>query len=205
MEGAIVTEAINLLEACGQQEELIQMIRGRQSAMDRQRIAEQIVRLNKVTPTGLKSYCERARGLLLASAKGTNPFDKYKPEVPNGVFLRPGEQEFDDMEYEGVKELYKTGFVLIAGGLGERLGYSGIKVDLPVCTIETDYCYLKYYAQYIHACYDRALPFVKDEDRASFYVPFCIMTSDDTHDRTIALLQRYNYFNLGQHRVDLVK
>ena len=40
-----------------QQEELIQMIRGRQSAMDRQRIAEQIVRLNKVTPTGLKNYC----------------------------------------------------------------------------------------------------------------------------------------------------
>lgn len=57
MEGAIVTEAINILESCGQQEELIQMIRGRQSAMDRQRIAEQIVRLNKVTPTGLKNYC----------------------------------------------------------------------------------------------------------------------------------------------------
>lgn len=89
------------------------------------------------------------------------------------------------MEYEGCKELYKTGFVLIAGGLGERLGYSGIKLDLPVCTIETDYCYLKYYAQYINACYDRALPFVKDEDRANFYVPFCIMTSDDTHERTI--------------------
>lgn len=78
--------------------------------------------------------------------KGVNPFDTFKPEVPNGVFLKPGEQEFEDMEYEGVKELHKTGFVLIAGGLGERLGYSGIKVDLPVCTIETDYCYLKYYA-----------------------------------------------------------
>jgi UDP-sugar pyrophosphorylase len=163
------------------------------------------VRLNKVTPTGLKNYCQRARALLISSMKGENPFDKYKPEVPNGVFLKPGEQEFEEMEHEGVKELYKTGFVLIAGGLGERLGYSGIKVDLPVCTIETDYCYLKYYAQYIHACYDRALPFVKDQDRANFYVPFCIMTSDDTHDRTVALLQRYNYFNLGQSRIDIVK
>ena len=33
------------------------------------------------------------------------------------------------MENEGLKELHKTGFVLIAGGLGERLGYSGIKID----------------------------------------------------------------------------
>lgn len=75
MEGAIVTEAINILESCGYQDELIQMIRGRQSAMDRQRIAEQIVRLNKVTSQGLKKYCERARGLLHSSMKGENPFD----------------------------------------------------------------------------------------------------------------------------------
>lgn len=102
--------------------------------------------MNKVTPMGLKNYTDRARTLLVESMKGVNPFDSYRPEVPNGVFLKPGEQEFEDMEYEGVKELHKTGFVLIAGGLGERLGYSGIKLDLPVCTIETDYCYLKYYA-----------------------------------------------------------
>jgi len=24
--------------------------------------------------------------------KGENPFDKYKPEVPTGVFLKPGEE-----------------------------------------------------------------------------------------------------------------
>ena len=48
---------------------------------------------------------------------------------------------------------------MIAGGLGERLGYSGIKIDLPVCTIEKDYCYLKYYAQYILACTERVLKY----------------------------------------------
>ena len=108
-------------------------------------------------------------------------------------------------EDEGLKELHKTGFVLIAGGLGERLGYSGIKVDLPVCTIEDNYCYLKYYAQYVLACKDRALPFVPDEQRAGFHVPFCIMTSDDTHDRTVQLLQKNNYFGLGKANVDIVK
>jgi UDP-sugar pyrophosphorylase len=46
----------------------------------------------------------------------------------------------------GLKELEKVGFVLIAGGLGERLGYSGIKIGLPVCTVEEDYTYIKFYA-----------------------------------------------------------
>jgi len=75
MEGSIVNEAINILESCGYQEELIAIIRSRQSGVDRQRISEQIVHLNKVTPGGLKNYTERARGLLISSMKGENPFD----------------------------------------------------------------------------------------------------------------------------------
>ena len=91
--------------------------------------------MNQVTPTGMKAYLQRGRKLLAASMKGFNPFDKYKPEVPTGIFLKPGEEKFDHYEKEGLKELSRTGFVLIAGGLGERLGYSGIKIDLPVSTI----------------------------------------------------------------------
>jgi UDP-sugar pyrophosphorylase len=137
--------------------------------------------LNKVTPTGMKAYLERGRKLLEDSKNGVNPFDKYRPDVPTGIYLTPGEDKFDHYEKEGVKELSKTGFVLIAGGLGERLGYSGIKIGLPVCTIEPNYCYLKYYCHYVLACYDRALPYIKDSDKSSFYVPLCIMTSDDTY------------------------
>ena len=32
----------------------------------------------------------------------------------------------------GIAAAEHAGFVLVAGGLGERLGYSGIKVKLPV-------------------------------------------------------------------------
>lgn len=81
-----------------------------------------------------------------------NPYDKYKPEVPKGYFLKPGQQEFEDFEELGLAELSKTGFVLIAGGLGERLGFSSIKISLPVITIEEDYSYLRYYAEYALAC-----------------------------------------------------
>jgi UDP-sugar pyrophosphorylase len=52
----------------------------------------------------------------------------------------------EEMEQLGMQELEKVCFVLIAGGLGERLGYSGIKIGLPVCTVEENYTYIRYYA-----------------------------------------------------------
>lgn len=77
--------------------------------------------------------------------------------MPEGEYLRPGIGLFDDYESDGMKELSKTCFVLIAGGLGERLGYSGIKISLPLITIEEDYSYMKYYAKYILALQEAAL------------------------------------------------
>lgn len=151
-------------------------------------------------------YCKRARALLESSKQGVNPYDKYKPEVPTGVFLKPGTQEYEKYEAAGLEELSKTGFVLIAGGLGERLGYkSGIKIDLPVCTIEEDYCYLKFYANYALACKERALQYLPEDKIADFYIPFCIMTSNDTESRTVALLEKNDYFGLGKDRVDIIK
>ena len=49
-------------------------------------------------------------------------------QVPTGERLVFGDQTFDKYEAEGVKEGRNAAFVLVAGGLGERLGYSGIKV-----------------------------------------------------------------------------
>ena len=161
-----INQAIDILQMCGYQEHIVEFIHKEMSSNSQSRklkdLCAQIIKLNKVTPGGLKSYLDRGRDLLEKSAKGVNPFDKFKPEVPKGVFLKPGEKSFDDYELLGVQELYKTGFVLIAGGLGERLGYSGIKIDLPVCTLEDDYCYLKYYVQYAKACKERAMPFVRE-------------------------------------------
>ena len=166
---------------------------------------EQLVKLDKVTPTGLVKYCERARKLLADSAANVNPYDKFKPEVPRGYYLKPGQKEMDDFEEKGLSELCKTGFVLIAGGLGERLGFSSIKISLPVVTIEDDYCYLKYYAEYALACKAQALKRDSSLDKDTFYVPFAIMTSDDTYGRTMDLLEKNNFFGLGKDRVDIVK
>eukprot|EP00961_Rhodomonas_salina_P265857 3593536-Rhodomonas_salina.1 len=40
-------------------------------------------------------------------------------------------KEFAEMEALGMSVISKAAFVLVAGGLGERLGYNGIKVSLP--------------------------------------------------------------------------
>lgn len=42
-----------------------------------------------------------------------------------------GDKNFINFEESGVREAQKAAFVLVAGGLGERLGYNGIKVTDP--------------------------------------------------------------------------
>lgn len=115
----------------------------------------------------------------------------------------------DEMEAIGVKEFEKAGFVLIAGGMGERLGYSGIKIGLPVCTIEEDYSYMKYYCNYILACQERALNLMREErpedDHSTFRVPLCIMVSDQTHQATINLLKDNRFFGLDDSQVEFVR
>ena len=128
-------------------------------------MCQQIIQLNHVLPQGLVDYIHISRKLIEESIKGVNTFDSFKPVVPRtNIHLHPGEDSFDQYEAKGLQELGKTCFVLIAGGIGERLGYSGIKIDLPVSIIEKDYSYLKYYTQFILACQQRAKQILKDQN-----------------------------------------
>ena len=108
------------------------------------------------------------------------------------------------MERIGERELENLCFVLIAGGLGERLGYSGIKISLPVTIIEENYSYMMYYCQYVLACEERAKK-LNPKLGSDFYVPLGIMVSDDTNDRTKKLLQENKYFGLKKEQVFMLK
>lgn len=59
---------------------------------------------------------------------GVNPFEGCVPSVPEGEKLDWGSPRFRELERAGVAAARGCAFVLVAGGLGERLGYSGIKV-----------------------------------------------------------------------------
>ena len=87
----------------------------------------------------------------------------------------------------------KMAFVLVAGGLGERLGFSGIKLALPI-DLASEETYLGTYCASILALQRR----FGDE---STTIPLAIMTSDDTHARTEALLEANNYFGMAKGQV----
>lgn len=127
-----------------------------------------------------------------------NPYEGYKPEVPKGVNLDFSNQE-KILHYEtlGEQEMKHTAFVLVAGGLGERLGYKGIKVEIPIDTC-TMTCFLKYYIEYILAIQKKLCP-------AGHKVPLAIMTSDDTKTLTEKLLAENNNFGLDPAQLTIMK
>ena len=144
-------------------------------------LAASLVKLDASYVGGLGAYITKSRALLASSAKGENPFQGLEASVPEGELLTFGSPEFDKMEQEGLKAAMKgVGFVLVAGGLGERLGYQGIKLELPV-EGATGQSFLGLYVDYVRAL----------SKRVGRTLPLCIMTSDDTDAKTRTLLEAY--------------
>lgn len=74
--------------------------------------------------------------------------------------------------------------MLVAGGLGERLGYSGIKISLSPYSLalksdNTQKTYLDLYLDYVRAV----------QQRTGKRMKFCIMTSGDTDELTRGLVE----------------
>jgi UDP-sugar pyrophosphorylase len=118
--------------------------------------------------------------------------------VPIGTTLgSPFSDVYTHFEGIGLREIGSCGFVLVAGGLGERLGYSGIKVGLPSETL-TNTSYLHLYCKQLLAIQTRYAP----PERK---IPLAIMVSDDTLTRTEELLVENNYFGMSKEQVTLLK
>ena len=91
----------------------------------------QLEEMDATYPTGgLPGYIDNARVLLEKSRRGENPLEGWRPEVPRGEAFEVGTDRWASVEKKGLPLLGKCGFVLVAGGLGERLGYGDIKVSL---------------------------------------------------------------------------
>ena len=83
------TKALALLRETNQDHILIEF--EKRSPEEQQEMVAQILHLDKVTPGGLSDYVLRARRFLDDSKNNVNPFDNYKPEIPDGIVLNPGE------------------------------------------------------------------------------------------------------------------
>ena len=151
----------------------------------------QLTQLDGQYGGGLAQYVANAKQLLSDSKAGVNPLDGWAPSVPTGEIITPGSADYAEFEKLGASVAGDTVFVLVAGGLGERLGYSGIKVALPTETL-TGQCYLEYYCKYILQLCPRNPCLV-------------IMTSDDTDAPTRSLLEANGHFGMPPSAVVLLK
>ena len=146
----------------------------------KKRMLKQLLKLDRCTAGGLLGYLERAKALLQASREQRNPLEGFEPDVPEGTNLTIGDSEYLELETAGLPSVGDCAFVLVAGGLGERLGYNGIKIGLPYESLSGK-CFMELYAQTILA--------YENKGRAGRRINLAIMTSDDTHEKTLELLE----------------
>lgn len=154
-------------------------------------------------PGGVAAYLKKAKILLKESAEGVNPFSDFEASVPEGECLSfdgNGTMDFAEAERLGKSVMADTAFVLVAGGLGERLGYSGIKLSLE-SNLCTNVSYLEVYVTYIQAMQEMAR---KVTGKADVIIPLVIMTSGDTDPLTRQLLQDKNYFGMADRQIQIV-
>ncbi|CAE7604021.1 USP, partial [Symbiodinium sp. KB8] len=100
-----------------------------------------------------------------------------------------------------MEQLSKTCFCLVAGGLGERLGYPGIKIGI-TAELTTGVTFMELYAKYILAFQAYARKATGDN---SLELPLAIMTSGDTNAKTLELLEANAYFGLSTSQVTIMK
>ena len=159
--------------------------------------------LDKVCRGGIKDYLKRAKKLLEDSKNKVNFFHDYSVEIPDDIpHIDIGSEEFYELDKLGFDQLKDTVFVLVAGGLGERLGYTGIKIGLQneLVTLRT---YIEVYTDFIKAFEDRVKK--KKKMKKEWFIPFCIMTSGDTHDKTVSLLKNHSNFGMKENQITIVK
>eukprot|EP01060_Flectonema_neradi_P022848 TRINITY_DN31070_c0_g1_i1.p1 TRINITY_DN31070_c0_g1~~TRINITY_DN31070_c0_g1_i1.p1 ORF type:complete len:605 (+),score=140.09 TRINITY_DN31070_c0_g1_i1:40-1854(+) len=157
---------------------------------------KQLKEVHEGYPGGVVRYVENAKKLLSASKAGENPLEGYQPEVPAGGSGLRSLPDFDGIVKDGLNEIPKTAFVLVAGGLGERLGYSDIKIKIPIDTI-TETSFIETYISYILQWQK-----ITNCDKP---VPLAIMTSDDTNDKTVQFLEANNNFGMTPSQITILK
>jgi UDP-sugar pyrophosphorylase len=192
---------IELLEEVNQ-EEIVAKLKNA-SEQEQREFVRQVNELDKACRGGIKSYITRAKVLLEKSKNKQNSFHEYKIEVPNDIpHVEIGSKEFYELEEIGFNKIKESVFVLVAGGLGERLGYQGIKIGLQI-ELLTLRPYIELYIEHILAYEDRIRK--KENYPPEWYLPFCIMTSEDTHEGTIKLLKQHSNFGMKENQISLIR
>lgn len=182
------------------------------AVVDSQPLRAQLLHFEGWYRGGLDTYLRNATQLFRAqlqpddAALSQDEYAEWLPSVPRsagGAPLSVAQLDsalYRDLEAVGLQHIGKSAFVVVAGGLGERLGYAGIKLKLPVETL-TGKSYLETYIQHLLALQALA----NGTNDGSTRIPLAIMTSDVTHEATWEFLIANAFFGMEQQQVALIK
>ena len=207
-------ELLSRLSRAGQAHVVDRCTSASYAAEDRRRLRDQLERLDQAQgERGLDGYLARARELLAADAavaaadgnaahhaSSQQQQQHHAPVLIHasklGTRLRVNTPRFEEAEELGAHEAPYLAFVVVAGGLGERLNGTApaaarrppqVKALLPA-ELVTGKCFLELQCDYVAAAQLRARVQTGD---AALTVPLAVMTSDDTHDAVMAHLTGY--------------
>ncbi|KAF4145384.1 UTP--glucose-1-phosphate uridylyltransferase domain-containing protein [Phytophthora infestans] len=151
--------------------------------------------------TATKLYAE-LRGETTEDNKSSDVWADWHPSnpSPSSELAELDTPLFAELERKGLDNLDNCCFVIVAGGLGERLGFQDIKLRLPVETL-THTSYLEAYVQHLLAMQTLA----NTQSKTSVQIPLAIMTSDSTHEATHNFLKEHKNFGMSENQLTLMK
>jgi len=191
---------LKLIERLGQQHLVENWPGPGKRTSDKLRLLAQVRELDARYPGGLERYLKNAAELLEQARLRQSPYQDFEAHVPDGFRIDFGSPQFLELEQMGLPEANRCGFVLVAGGMGERLGFPGIKVALST-DAATGTPFLKAYIEGILALEHCSAA----RTGVRCQLPLAIMTSDETHEGTKRLLEANGYFGMQASQVVLLK
>lgn len=157
---------------------------------------EQLSQFDQRFQGGLPNYLKEARGLLKNKTS-----EKAQLELPKSFdYSHLNYEDCEDLEEIGRKKCGHLGLVFLAGGMGERLGYSDVKVNIPL-ELACGKTFLELYLETQLAIKRHAQELVGKK----FRIPVIIMISDVTEKRTKELLEKNNFYGVDKEEIKLVK
>lgn len=185
---------------------------------EKREMVRQLEDLDKELVDGLEAYIKEAKRLLSNAKDGKNPFEGYTVTPANNAEdFRVGTtgeseskmlQKLQRFEKNGEEQLEGCAFVLVAGGMGERLGFGTkenprIKISI-IAEVTTGVTFMEMYAQYLLA-FEKKIEAKKGAAAKILPLPLVIMTSDETDELTKKFLEKNSFFGLKKSQISYMK
>ena len=150
----------------------------------------------RVSQSGLEDYIDKIRRLLINARSEQNRWEGWTASAPTGTSLIMGEEDFEDAERLGVRDMSKVGFVLNAFHMGTDVGFDDVLVKMEV-ELTTRSTYLQNYIQHILAIQRR----LGDPTQK---IPLCILTSPQTYEPICKFLEEHSRFGMDSGQIEIL-